>query len=416
MTNTIDLIKKAKSAVPQISSLRSEERSLALLSMSQALLEYEHHILIENAKDLEEAKTSYSGSMLDRLRLDTDRLHDIAKAIVEVSKLDDPVGKVLDSIERPNGIRIQKIQVPLGVVGIIYESRPNVTADAAALCLKSGNTCVLRGGKEAYHSSVAIVEAMRSGLRSVGISDDAIQIVDDLSRDSAHVMMTANGYLDLLIPRGGKGLIDTIIREATVPCIQTGTGLNHIYVDRSANVDLACSIIENAKRSRPSVCNAVEVCLVHEEIAAHFLPLLEKALEATDERPKVELRVDTRAAEYISGIPAQEEDYDTEFLDYVLAVKVVRSTEEAIMHIANHSSHHSDAIISEDSFAQDLFTAAVDSAAVYVNASTRFTDGGEFGLGCEMGISTQKMHARGPIGLEELCTYKYVIHGNGQIR
>ena len=310
-------------------------------------------------------------------------------------------------------------QVPLGLVAIIYESRPNVTSDAAALCLKSGNVCVLRSGKEAHRSSVAIVQALRHGISDAGGDPAILGILEDTSRQSANELMTAAGLVDLLIPRGGAGLIRACVENATVPCIETGTGICHVYVDKAADLAKAVSIIVNAKASRPSVCNAEEVCLVHRDVAAQFLPLLKKAI--VDDRAAaglvpVELRLDPAAARIIDGTPAGERDFDTEFLDYILAVGVVDSVDAAIAHIAAHSTHHSDCIVTEDAAAAKKFTEQVDSAAVYVNVSTRFTDGGEFGLGCEMGISTQKLHARGPMGLDELCTYKYVVRGSGQIR
>ena len=357
--------------------------------------------------------------MIDRLALNEERIRGMADGILQVAKLPSPVGIVLDRVERPNGLVIEKTGVPLGVIAIIYESRPNVTSDAADLAIKSGNACILRGGKEAYRSSKAISEALRRGLECAGLPKDAVLMVDDISRESAKELMLAKGYIDLLIPRGGSGLIRACVENALVPCIETGTGICHIYVDNEADPEMSLNIVENAKTSRPSVCNAEEVLLVHKDIAAKFLPMLKKRL--CDERAErglvpVELRCDSAALQYISGTPAGENDFDTEFLDYILAVKVVDSVEEAVSHIAKHSTHHSEAIITENGKAAEYFTANVDSAAVYVNASTRFTDGGEFGLGCEMGISTQKLHARGPMGLRELTTYKYIIHGNGQIR
>ncbi len=357
--------------------------------------------------------------MLDRLALSEARIRDMAEGIRQVADLPDPVGKVLRRVERPNGLVIEKISAPMGVVAIIYESRPNVTSDAAALALKSGNVCVLRGGKEAFSSANAIVSALRAGLRQAGLPEDAVSLVQDTTRASSTELMEAVGLVDLLIPRGGAGLISAVTDHAKVPCIRTGTGICHVYVDKTADPDMALNIIENAKASRPSVCNAEEVCLVHRDIAPTFLPRLKQRLGADREsagKQPVELRADPRANAFLHAVPAGEADFDTEFLDYILAVKVVDSLEDAIGHISEHSTGHSDCIITSDAAAADLFTACVDSAAVYVNASTRFTDGGEFGLGCEMGISTQKLHARGPMGLEELCTYKYVIHGTGQIR
>ena len=357
--------------------------------------------------------------MLDRLMLNEKRISDMAKGIREVAQLDDPVGRVIKSVTRNDGLLIQKISVPMGVIAIIYESRPNVTSDAAALCLKSGNACILRVGKEAFLSAQAITDAMREGVEKAGISPDVVQLIQDTTHKSANELMTAVGYVDLLIPRGGANLIRACVENATVNCIQTGTGICHIYVDKDADIDKALNIIENAKTSRPSVCNAEEVCVVNSQIAEKFLPLLKKRL--VDDRiannlTPVELRLDERAAKIIEGVSAGENDFDTEFLDYILAIKIVDTPQEAIKHISLHSTGHSDAIITENESTADLFTKSVDSAAVYVNASTRFTDGGEFGLGCEMGISTQKLHARGPMGLEELNTYKYVIKGNGHTR
>ena len=357
--------------------------------------------------------------MLDRLRLDESRIAAMAEGIRATVKLPDHTGRILSETHHANGMTIYKKQVPLGLVAIIYESRPNVTSDAAALTVKSGNVCVLRSGKEAVRTSTAIVKALKQGISAVGGDPDIVNILEDTSHESARVLMTADGLVDLLIPRGGAGLIRACVEQATVPCIQTGTGICHIFVDASAEQDKALDIIENAKASRPSVCNAEEVCLVHRDIAAEFLPKLARRL-GPDRTAKglhpVELRLDPRAAAIIPGTPAGPADFDTEFLDYILAVKVVDSVEEAVSHIAAHSTGHSEAILTRDEAHATLFTAAVDSAAVYVNCSTRFTDGGEFGLGCEMGISTQKLHARGPMGLEELCSYKYIIHGSGQIR
>ena len=376
-------------------------------------------ILAANKQDLDAARDVISPVMLDRLALSEARIHDMAEGIRQVAALPDPVGQVLERVERPNGLVIEKTAVPMGVVAIIYESRPNVTSDAAALALKSGNVCVLRGGKEANRSAAAIVAALRQGLTDAGLPADAVCLVTDTSRRSATELMTANGLVDLLIPRGGAGLIRACVENATVNCIQTGTGICHVYVDQAADLDMALRIIENAKTSRPSVCNAEEVCLVHREIAGTFLPRLKALLvdgrQAAGLQP-VELRLDPQAAAVIDGTPAGPEDFDTEFLDYILAVRVVDHLEAAVAHIAAHSTGHSDCIVTGDAAAAETFIRTVDSAAVYWNASTRFTDGGEFGLGCEMGISTQKLHARGPMGLRELCTYKYIVRGNGQIR
>lgn len=418
---TQEILKQAKEAKTTLMLAAAADRNNALVKMAEALIKPEHtgKILEANRLDLEAAKGVISDVMLDRLLLNTERIQAMADGILEVVQLEDPVGKVISETVRPNGMIIRKAAVPMGLIAIIYESRPNVTSDAAALAIKSGNACVLRGGREAWRTCYAIVEAMRTGLAAAGLPEAAVSLIEDTTRESAKELMTAEGYVDLLIPRGGKGLIRTCVEQATVPCIQTGTGICHIYVDRAADLEMAVRIVSNAKTSRPSVCNAAEVCLVHREIAGSFLPMLRQ--ELCDRRmeaglPPVELRLDGKAASVIPGTPAGEEDFDTEFLDYIMAVKVTDSLEEAAAHINAHSTGHSEAVVTEDTEAAARFTAAVDSAAVYVNVSTRFTDGGEFGLGCEMGISTQKLHARGPMGLAELCTYKYIIEGNGQIR
>ena len=416
---TQELLGQAKAATGALAALSTERKNAALLAMADALERETPAILAANRADLEAARGTVSDVMLDRLALDESRIAAMADGIRQVAELPDPVGRVLRTVERPNGLVIEKRAVPMGVIAIIYESRPNVTSDAAALALKSGNVCVLRGGKEAFRSAQAIVSALKAGLRALGLPDTFINLVEDTTRQSAAELMTAVGYVDLLIPRGGAGLIRACVENAKVPCIQTGTGICHIYVDASADVDMAVNIIENAKASRPSVCNAEEVCLVQRDIAPEFLPKLQQRLTAERIRAgktPVELRLDRDSALLIPGTPAGEKDFDTEFLDYVLAVRLVDGVDEAIAHIAAHSTGHSESIITRDDSAADKFATMVDSAAVYVNASTRFTDGGEFGLGCEMGISTQKLHARGPMGLEELCTYKYVIHGNGQVR
>ena len=371
---------------------------------------HQEAILSANALDLEASRGTVSQVMLDRLLLTPARIEAMAKGIREVAALPDPVGILLEEHTRPDGLKIRKKSVPMGVIAIIYESRPNVTSDAAALALKSGNVCVLRGGKEAFRSANAIVEALRAGLKSVGITECAVNLVQDTTRTSATALMTANGYIDLLIPRGGAGLINACVQNATVPCIATGTGICHVYVEKSADQEMALNIIENAKTSRPSVCNAAEVLLVDRAIAAEFLPKLRQRLS------QVELRLDETAATIIPGTPASATDFDTEFLDYILAVRCVENTAQAIEHIRTHSTGHSEAIVTTDPQAEALFVSGVDSAAVYVNASTRFTDGGEFGLGCEMGISTQKLHARGPMGLRELTSYKYIISGQGHVR
>lgn len=411
---TQEILKAAKAAKPSMMLADTERKNNALSFMAEELIAGMEEILTENAKDLEASKGKISEVMLDRLALSKERIEGMAQGIREVAELPDPVGKVLRRIERPNGLVIEKTAVAMGVIAIIYESRPNVTSDAAALALKSGNVCILRGGKEAYRSAAAIVNCLKRGLKRAGISENAINLIEDTTRASATELMTAVGYVDLLIPRGGAGLIRACTENAKVPCIQTGTGICHIYVDRDADQEKALKIIKNAKTSRPSVCNAEEVCVVHQDICEQFLPKLKEMLDQS-EHP-VELRLDERAAKIIDGVPAGENDFDTEFLDYILAVKVVDSVEEAISHIGLHHTGHSDGIVTEDQETAKKFMMAVDSAAVYVNASTRFTDGGEFGLGCEMGISTQKLHARGPMGLEELCCYKYMIYGDGQIR
>ena len=416
MKTTQEILAAAKNAVPQLLTLTAEEKNHALLAMADALEQATAEILAANALDMEAARGHISEVMLDRLALTEGRIADMAKGIREVVALPDPVGRVIAENTLPNGLQVQRISVPMGVIAIIYESRPNVTSDAAALALKAGSACVLRGGKEAYRSAHAIVTALQRGLAAVGLPETAVNLIEDTTRQSATDMMQAVGYIDLLIPRGGAGLIRSCVENALVPCIQTGTGICHIYVDDSADLEKALNIIENAKMSRPSVCNAAEVCLVHKDVAAEFLPKLKARLTDPKHPRPAQLRLDERALAIIDGVAATEEDFDTEFLDYVLAVKVVDSTADAIAHIGAHSTHHSDAIITENDTAAQLFTRLVDSAAVYVNASTRFTDGGRFGLGCEMGISTQKLHARGPMGLEELTTYKYVVKGSGQIR
>lgn len=415
----IDMLKAAKSAKSQVSCLTTEQKNNALLAMAKALEDNYSQILEANEQDLTAAASTVSEVMLDRLRLTKERISGMANGIRDVVKLPDPVGTVLDRHIRQDGLCIEKTSVPVGVIAIIYESRPNVTSDAAALALKSGNVCVLRGGKEAYRSAKAIVKALKQGLKASGITEHAVNLVEDTSRESAKALMTAQGYVDILIPRGGAGLINACVQQATVPCIATGTGICHIYVEKTADLNMALSIVDNAKTSRPSVCNAEEVLLVDCEIADLFLPMIHQKL--VTERQKaglipVELRLDETALSIIPGAAANELDFDTEFLDYILAVKCVKDTAEAVEHISLHSTGHSEAIITNDLKAEKAFTAGVDSAAVYVNASTRFTDGGEFGLGCEMGISTQKLHARGPMGLKELTTYKYIIHGNGHIR
>lgn len=412
---TNEILIAAKNAKSDVKRLTNEEKNRAISVMADSLLKNVDYILCENEKDIADAKGKISDVMIDRLSLTGDRITAMANGMREVMALPDPNGKILNTVKRPNGLVIEKTAVPMGVIGIIYESRPNVTSDAAVLCFKSSNVCVLRGGKEAYRTSKAIVNALREGLRSCNINENAISLIDDTTRASANEMMTAKGKIDLLIPRGGKGLISACVKNATVPCIETGTGICHIYVEKTADTETALNIIDNAKTSRPSVCNACEVTIIDEEIAEEFLPHLYKRLTENRENP-VKFVVDEKAAKIIDGIPAGDDGFDTEFLDYVLAVKVVKNTEEAVEHILAHSTGHSEAIVTNDTEKAEYFINNTDSAAVYVNASTRFTDGGEFGLGCEMGISTQKTHARGPMGLSELMTYHYVIKGNGQVR
>ena len=416
---TFELLQQAKAAKSAMMLASTETKNAALLAMADALMAHQDTILAANALDLEGAKGTVSEVMLDRLALSPDRIAGMAQGIREVAELPDPVGAVLSRVDRPNGLVIEKTAVPMGVIAIIYESRPNVTSDAAALALKAGSACVLRGGKEAHRSAAAIVDALKEGLAQAGLPAEALQLVEDTTRASAAELMTARGYVDLLIPRGGKGLIRACVDNATVPVLETGTGICHIYVDKAADQDMALDIIENAKCSRPSVCNACEVCLIHEDVAAGFLPKLKQRLvddRAAEGKPPVQLRLDENAAKLTEGTPAGAEDFDTEFLDYVLAVGIVKDVGQATAHIAAPSTGPSEAIVTADPAAQTAFAAGVDSAAVYINASTRFTDGGQFGLGCEMGISTQKLHARGPLGLAELCTFKFVVRGEGQIR
>ena len=410
MRTTKEILEAAKAAAPALSACENKINE-ALLKIADALCQKDAvtAILEANCRDIERAE-GISEVMKDRLRLDEKRIFGMAEGIRGVAALPSPLGRVLEENLRPNGLSVKKVSVSMGVVAIIYESRPNVTSDAAALALKSGNVCILRGGKEAYLTSAEIVKIIRRAIGEAGLPEDAVNLIEDTTRASATELMRANGYVDMLIPRGGAGLIKACIENATVPCIQTGTGICHVYVDKSANLKMALDIIENAKTSRPSVCNAAEVCLVDAAVAEKFLPMLKERLSG------VELRLDARASEIIEGKSAGELDFDTEFLDYILAVGVVDGVEKAVEHIAKHSTSHSEAIIADDEAAQRIFTTRVDSAAVYVNASTRFTDGGEFGFGCEMGISTQKLHARGPMGLDELTTYKYIVRGNGQIR
>ena len=416
---TTELLKKTRAAWGSIRGTSAEEKDRILLSMAASLEECAGDILVCNGQDMDRARGHISEVMLDRLRLDEERVRGMADGIRATAALPDHTGRILSETVHPNGMHIYKVQVPLGLVAIIYESRPNVTSDAAALAIKSGNVCMLRSGKEAILSARAIVRALKKGIAAAGGDEDIVNIVEDTSHAGAAELMQAKGLVDLLIPRGGKRLISACVANATVPCIETGTGICHVYVDEYADLDKALRIIINAKTSRPSVCNAEEVCLVHRAAAPRFLPMLKAAL--VDERRRagltpVELRLDAAAAQIIDGTPAGEADFDTEFLDYILAVAVVDSLDAAIAHVLAHSTHHSDAIVTESAENAERFVNETDSAAVYVNASTRFTDGGEFGLGCEMGISTQKLHARGPMGLDELSIYKYIIRGSGQIR
>jgi len=415
MSTTQEQLALARSAKKSINTATTALKNQALEAMAGQLLKATEAILAANQIDMEAARGKISEVMLDRLFLDQERIAGMAQGIRALIDLPDPIGEVLDTEVLENGLEIQKVRVAMGVIGIIYESRPNVTSDAAALAIKSGNAVVLRTGKDAFHSAQAIVTALKAGLEEAGLNPDLLQLIQDTSRASSLAMMKAKGYLDLLIPRGGAGLIQAVVENAIVPVIETGTGIVHVYVDKEADFQKALAIIENAKTSRPSVCNAMEVLLVDQAIASDFLPLVKERL--VDERERsVELRLDEDAQAIISGTAAQEQDFDTEFLDYILAVKVVDGVEEAVDHIEAHSTHHSDAIVTENSETAAYFTKLVDSAAVYVNASTRFTDGGQFGLGCEMGISTQKLHARGPMGLREMTSYKYIVSGNGQVR
>ena len=415
MGTTQEQLALARSAKKSINTANTAQKNQALEAMASQLLKATDTILAANQIDMEAARGKISEVMLDRLFLDQERIAGMAQGIRTLIDLPDPIGEVLDTEVLENDLEIQKVRVAMGVIGIIYESRPNVTSDAAALAIKSGNAVVLRTGKDAFHSAQAIVTALKAGLEEVGLNPDLLQLIQDTSRASSLAMMKAKGYLDLLIPRGGAGLIQAVVENAIVPVIETGTGIVHVYVDKEADFQKALAIIENAKTSRPSVCNAMEVLLVDQAIASDFLPLVKERL--VDERERsVELRLDEDAQAIISGTAAQEQDFDTEFLDYILAVKVVDGVEEAVDHIEAHSTHHSDAIVTENPETAAYFTKQVDSAAVYVNASTRFTDGGQFGLGCEMGISTQKLHARGPMGLREMTSYKYIVSGNGQVR
>ena len=415
MGTTQEQLALARSAKKSINTASTALKNQALEAMASQLLKATEAILVANQIDMEAARGKISEVMLDRLFLDQERIAGMAQGIRALIDLPDPIGEVLDTEVLENGLEIQKVRVAMGVIGIIYESRPNVTSDAAALAIKSGNAVVLRTGKDAFHSAQAIVTALKAGLEEAELNPDLLQLIQDTSRASSLAMMKAKGYLDLLIPRGGAGLIQAVVENAIVPVIETGTGIVHVYVDKEADFQKALAIIENAKTSRPSVCNAMEVLLVDRAIASDFLPLVKERLVDARER-SVELRLDEQAQAIISGTAAQEQDFDTEFLDYILAVKVVDGVEEAVDHVEAHSTHHSDAIVTENPETAAYFTKQVDSAAVYVNTSTRFTDGGQFGLGCEMGISTQKLHARGPMGLREMTSYKYIVSGNGQVR
>lgn len=416
---TARILKCAVNAKANIACANTDIKNLALEKASRFLIRDTEKILKANKTDIENAKGTVSDVMLDRLTLTSERIKAMADAVMDVIKLPDPVGNVIENIKRQNGLDITKISVPIGVIAIIFESRPNVTSDAAALSLKSGNVCVLRGGKEAINSNIAIAQSFRDALKETGLDENAVSLITDTTRNSSLELMTAVGSVDLLIPRGGAGLIRACVENAKVPCIETGTGICHIYVDGKADIKKALDIVENAKTSRPSVCNAAEVCLVDKSIANEFLPKLYDRLVTKrnkENKIPVELRLDELSSQIISGNIAGSSDFDTEFLDYILAIKVVNGVKEAVAHISEHSTGHSEAIITEDKKNADIFTSLIDSSAVYVNASTRFTDGGEFGLGCEIGISTQKMHARGPMGLKEMTSYKYIVRGNGQIR
>ena len=416
---TAEILKRSLAAKYAMRSVGIDEINAAIVKIADVVWASRNDILAANAEDVSASRAALGEVMTDRLMLSEERIKSMCQGSREVASLPSPIGEVIESHTAPNGLIIERVAVPLGTLAVIYESRPNVTLDAASLALKSGNCVILRSGKEAHRTSAAIVEAVRKGLSETGLPTDAVQLVEDVSRESAGELMRARGYVDMLIPRGGAGLIRACVEGATVPCLETGTGICHVYVDKSAKADMALGIVKNAKTSRPSVCNACEVCLVHKDIAKEFLPMLKRAL--TDERvaegkSPVKLVLDSEAMKIIDGVPATDGSFDTEYLDYILAVGIVDSVKEAVLHIDAHSTHHSEAIISECSESIEYFTKNVDSAAVYVNASTRFTDGGEFGLGCEMGISTQKMHARGPVGIRELTTYKYVVRGNGQVR
>lgn len=410
----IKLGENALAAKDFLATVTTEQKNKALLAIAAALRENSETIILENKKDLENGKAAgLNDGLLDRLMLNEARINDIASAAENVASLPDPCGRLLDEIKRPNGLDIKKISVPIGVIGIIYEARPNVTVDAAGLCLKSSNAVILRGGKEAINSNMALASVMRTAIEDCGFDKNCIQLVTDTSRESANQMMTMNGYIDCLIPRGGKGLIRSVVRNSTVPVIETGSGNCHIYVDESADIEMAANIIFNAKTQRIGVCNACESLVIHSGIINKALPAIKARLDTKN----VEMRGDERAMIAANGVlPASDEDFAEEYLDYIISVKTVDSIDEAIRHINKYSTKHSEAIITQNKANADEFLARIDSSSVYVNASTRFTDGGEFGLGAEIGISTQKLHARGPMGLRELTTTKYLIYGNGQVR
>ena len=410
----IKLGENALAAKDFLATVTTEQKNKALLAIAAALRANSETIILENKKDLENGKAAgLNDGLLDRLMLNEARINDIASAAENVASLPDPCGRLLDEIKRPNGLDIKKISVPIGVIGIIYEARPNVTVDAAGLCLKSSNAVILRGGKEAINSNMALASVMRTAIEDCGFDKNCIQLVTDISRESANQMMTMNGYIDCLIPRGGKGLIRSVVRNSTVPVIETGSGNCHIYVDESADIEMAANIIFNAKTQRIGVCNACESLVIHSGIINKALPAIKARLDTKN----VEMRGDERAMIAANGVlPASDEDFAEEYLDYIISVKAVDSLDEAIRHINKYSTKHSEAIITQNKANADEFLARIDSSSVYVNASTRFTDGGEFGLGAEIGISTQKLHARGPMGLRELTTTKYLIYGNGQVR
>ena len=411
MQHVLDKAQAAKAASVTLACMGSMKKNEALYAMAKALRDNTVYILSENEKDIAAGREKgTSEAMLDRLALSEARIEGMAQGLESVARLDDPVGEVAHTLLRPNGLSIGAKRVPLGVVGIIYEARPNVTSDAAGLCLKTGNATVLRGGSDAINSNISVVNVLRKAIASAGLPEDAIQLIDDTSREAATYMMGLNGVIDVLIPRGGAGLIQSVVKNATVPVIETGTGNCHVYIDESADLDMGVNIIHNAKTSRPSVCNAAESLLVHESVSQAFLPMMQSKLEG------VELRGCEKTRAIIDVKPATEEDYYTEYNDYILAVKVVDSLDEAIRHINKYGTKHSEAIVTESYNSAETFLERVDAAAVYVNASTRFTDGNEFGFGAEIGISTQKLHARGPMGLKELTTIKYIIRGNGQVR